>query len=86
MLRRNVAFIFVCAVKVPPYLGFPWILSYDSSLFNGLCWINGRKIFLRLPPLASRDRATVIEEQDCSSGKFSLISDLQQAIVVGALS
>jgi hypothetical protein len=70
---------------MPPYLGFPWILSYESSLFNGLCGINGRKIFLRLPPLASRDRATVIEEQDCSSGKLSLISDFLQALVVRAL-
>jgi len=26
-------------------LGFPWILSSEMSLFNGLCGIFGEKIF-----------------------------------------
>jgi hypothetical protein len=36
MLRRNVAFIFVCAVEVPPKLGFPCFSLAETGLFNGL--------------------------------------------------
>jgi hypothetical protein len=68
------------------FLGFPWILSSETSLFNGLCGANARKIFLEAFPAHLRDRVdSHKEEPDCSSGKSSLISDLPQAIVVGAL-
>jgi hypothetical protein len=69
------------------FLGFPWILSSESSLFNGLYGINAEIIFLGLLPLAAPDRGYGHkEEQECSSGECSSISDLPQAIVVGARS
>jgi hypothetical protein len=32
-------------------LGFAWILSSETRLINGLCWVNRAKIFLALFPL-----------------------------------
>ena len=32
------------------FLGFPWILSSESSLFNGLCGIFAGKFFLAVFP------------------------------------
>jgi hypothetical protein len=33
------------------YLGFPWILSSESRLFNGLRGLNRGKFFLSVSPL-----------------------------------
>jgi hypothetical protein len=37
-----------CAWYMPPFLGFPWILSSESRFFNGLCGINREEFFLAL--------------------------------------
>jgi hypothetical protein len=69
------------------FLGFPWILSSESSLFNGLRGLKRGKFFLALfPGVERRDngrqRSWSAEAQDCSWGKLNLVSDFLQEIVV----
>jgi hypothetical protein len=67
--------------------GFPWILSSESRLINGLRGIFAEKFFLALYPRRSRrgcanHRSWKPKAQDCSSGKLSLVSDYLQHIAV----
>jgi hypothetical protein len=68
------------------FLGFPWILSSESRLINGLRGFLREEYFSR-PSLALRpatmgaDARGHAEAQDCSSGKLKLISDFLQEIV-----
>jgi hypothetical protein len=65
-------------------LGFPWILSSELSIFNGLRWIFAEnkfsRFFGRRRPNRGKRRPTILrpEGQDCSSGKINLISDFLQ--------
>jgi hypothetical protein len=68
------------------FLGFPWILSSESRLINGLHGIFADRILLALFPLRLRrgTRAHSLGHagaQDCSLGKLNLISDYQQELV-----
>jgi hypothetical protein len=71
------------------FLGFPWILSFESSLFNGLRGKSAENIF-RTPALALRGAGTGAhgrgnaEVQDCSWGELTLVSDFLQDIAVKA--
>jgi hypothetical protein len=44
--------------KLLDYLGFPWILSSELRLFNGLHGIFERNFFLALSPSAAASRGT----------------------------
>jgi hypothetical protein len=65
------------------FLGFPWILSSESSLFNGLRGIKREKYFSGVS-LALRGSRTGgggqwhSEAQDCSWGELNLVSDFLQ--------
>jgi hypothetical protein len=75
---------------MPPYLGFPWILSSESRLINGLPGIKRAKVFLGASSVALRGAGTgapsrgYAEAQNCSWGKLSFVSDFTQLIVVRA--
>jgi hypothetical protein len=67
-------------------LGFPWILSSESRLFNGLRGINRAKVFLDASSLESGAGTAIpavdgAEGQDCSSGKLISFSDFPQLVV-----
>jgi hypothetical protein len=69
------------------FLGFPWILSSESRLFNGLCGINREGFFhpllsRRQNPGAGKPTIWRAEKTDCSWGKLNSISDFPQMIVV----
>jgi hypothetical protein len=71
-------------------LGFPWILSSESGLFNGLR-SRKRGIFF-LSPFSWHSkrwnaslRPLHAEAQDCSWGKLNLISDFLQEIAARVL-
>jgi hypothetical protein len=71
--------------EVLDFLGFPWILSSETRLTNGLRGIFLEKFFPRLfaSALSRRDGMSQpwrIEAQSCSSGKFSFFSDFLQDI------
>ena len=73
------------------FLGFPWILSSESRLFNGLCGINREEFFLPLFGVAkerSERQPTIWRAKgtDCSRGKLKLISAFLQEIVVAGIS
>ena len=69
------------------FLGFPWILSSESRLINGLHAIFAERIFPRAFPLSfeAREREPTVEvhaeAQDCSWGKLNSISDYPQELV-----
>jgi hypothetical protein len=83
MLSRNCATRFGRVVRVllsPPFLGFPWILSSETRLINGLFGINRQKFFVTLLSVAAaapqrRSHSCHADKQDRSSGKLTLISD-----------
>jgi hypothetical protein len=57
--------------KVLDFLGFPWILSSESSLIKGLRWIFAEKFFAALFPLALERADGILlswrsEAQNCS--------------------
>jgi hypothetical protein len=65
------------------FLGFPWNLSSESRLFNGLRGINRQKFFVTLLSVAAaapqrRSHSCHADKQDRSSGKLTLTSDFQQ--------
>jgi hypothetical protein len=66
------------------YLGFPWILSSESRLINGLRGLKRAKVFLAASSVALRGARTgarsrgYAEVQNCSWGKLNLISDFTQ--------
>jgi hypothetical protein len=68
------------------YLGFPWILSSESRLINGLPGIKRAKVFLGASFVASRGVGTGArgrghaEAQNCSWGKLSLVSILRNKL------
>jgi hypothetical protein len=72
------------------FLGFPWILSSESKLFNGLRgFFAGRKFLAPFPGVErtpGRKHAIFghAEAQDRSWGKLTLISDFLQEIVARA--
>jgi hypothetical protein len=61
-------------------LGFPWILSSESSLFSGLSGIFAQRNFARpfAVAAASAGGELAVEAQDCSSGEHNLISGFLQ--------
>ena len=68
-------------------LGFPWILSSESRLFNGLRGLKRGKFFLSpFPGVRSAGTGACgrghAEAQDCSRAKLTLVSDFLQEIVV----
>ncbi len=69
------------------FLGFPWILSSESRLINGLHAIFAERIFPRAFPLSFEARngspqsKRMREAQDCSWGKLNSISDYPQELV-----
>jgi hypothetical protein len=71
-------------------LGFPWILSSESRVINGLHEIFSIKFFLALffvAKQASQRQPTIwhAEGMDCSWGKLNLISDFLQEIPARAV-
>jgi hypothetical protein len=65
------------------FLGFPWILSSETRLINGLYGINRQKFFVILLSVVAaaaqrRSHSCHADKQDRSSGKLTLISDFQQ--------
>jgi hypothetical protein len=66
------------------FLGFPWILSSESRLFNGLQAKSARKYFLALSPgvsaagVGARAGLADAEGQDWSLGEGNLVSDFLQ--------
>jgi hypothetical protein len=80
------------SLQNPPmmWVGFPWILSSESSLINGLLEIFVGKFFVALLPRNSHragvnHRFCKAKVQGCSWDKLSLISDFLQAIAARAL-
>src|SRR6476660_272747 len=75
---------------MPPSLGFPWNLSSESRLINGLLGINRAKVFLGASSLAMKGAGTGArgrghaEAQNRSWGKLSLVSDFPQQTIVRA--
>src|ERR1700733_2441753 len=69
-------------------VGFPWILSSESILINGLRGIFRGKFFAspiwRGAETGSGGRGHS-EGRDCSRGEFTSISDCQQSIVVDSV-
>jgi hypothetical protein len=67
-------------------IGFPWILSFESRLINGLRGINREKFFLVLSSRSNRgDRRTrpwQADRQRYSWGKHSRISDFLKGTAV----
>jgi hypothetical protein len=66
-------------------IGFPWILSSESRLINGLRGKNRAAIFLGAFVLAADgagDRG-LVEGRDCSWGNLNQFSDFLQEIVAG---
>jgi hypothetical protein len=67
------------------FLGFPWILSSESRLINGLRGIYRGSFFLS--PVLAKEAGTGScgrghsEGRDCSWGELTSISDCQQLIV-----
>jgi hypothetical protein len=71
-------------------LGFPWILSSEYRLINGLRGTGEQKFFTPLlpwrgSPETGSDGRGRTEGQDCSSGKLTSLSDFPQLIVFEAL-
>jgi hypothetical protein len=71
----------------PPSVGFPWILSSESRLINGLRAIKRAKAFLDASSAArgagmGARGFDMRQGQDCSWGKLNLISVFLQWIVV----
>ena len=77
--------------RVLDCLGFPWILSSESRLFNGLRGLKRETFFSALVP-GVRSAGTgacgrgYAEAQDYSWGKLNLASDFPQEIVVRIVS
>jgi hypothetical protein len=72
------------------FLGFPWILSSESRLFNALRGESVANFFARFLLCAERRRdgspeSRPVEVQDCSWGKLNLVSDFLQEMVVRPL-
>jgi hypothetical protein len=64
------------------FLGFPWILSYESRFINGLKGVFAAK-FSRALPCHEKPRALDVayaEGRDWSLGEFSSASDFPQQI------
>jgi hypothetical protein len=65
-------------------LGFPWILSSESRLFNGLRGKSRAKVFRAASSVALKCagmgayRRGHMEGPDCSSGELNSISDFRQ--------
>ena len=91
MLRRNSAFIFVGArVYLPPSLGFPWILSSESRLINGLHGKKRGKFSLALfPDVGCTIRVSQVEatrkRQEYSCRKRNLVSGFLQDNILRAV-
>jgi hypothetical protein len=73
--------------QVLDFLGFPWILSSESSLINGLRWIFAEKFFAALSPWRWSAREGILlswraEAQNCSYAKLSFISVFIKDIVI----
>jgi hypothetical protein len=68
------------------FLGFPWILSSESRLFNGLRGLKRGNFYLKLFPWRSKRHNPGAcgrghaEAQGGSWGKLNLISDFLQEI------
>jgi hypothetical protein len=66
------------------FLGFPWILSYDSRLFNGLHVINPQEIFhpafLIETSVGTADPRFGMARNECLSGKLNAASYFLQDI------
>jgi hypothetical protein len=63
------------------FLGFPWILSSEMSLFNGLRGIFAENIFSALSTVENPGRGQRLgdaEAQDCSWTELNLVSDFLQ--------
>ena len=95
--RARFGFSWAAAIsrRKPPFrglekLGFPWILSCEMSLFNGLRRILAEKNFSRpLAPLrAARGGSArawgIAEGRNCSWGKPTVFSDFPQQIVASS--
>jgi hypothetical protein len=92
LTRFGFSWLVAVSLRKPPimrldFLGFPWILSSESRLINGLQEIFRRRFFLAR--LSSRKRRRNggpkirhAEGMDCSWGKLSLISDFLQEIAI----
>jgi hypothetical protein len=89
--RFGFSWIVIVSLRKPPKrVGFPWILSSESRLFNGLRGIFLEKFFLLLLSVAwaisvGGIRFWHAEGRDCSWAKLNLISDFLQAIMVRAV-
>jgi hypothetical protein len=72
--------------RTPPFPPFPWILSSESRLINGLRAIKRAKAFLDASPPREAGMGArgpdMRQGQDCSWGKLNLISVFLQWIVV----
>ena len=73
------------------FLGFPWILSSESRLFNGLRGLKRGQVYRVLFPGVSSAGTGACgrghaEAQACSWGKLNLVSDFRQWFVVRAVS
>jgi hypothetical protein len=73
-------------LRLLDFLGFPWNLSSESGLINGLRGINRQKIFSGLFPVASAhpDGGITLGARRywiAHGSSFTLISDQQQSIV-----
>jgi hypothetical protein len=64
------------------FLGFLWILSSESRLFNGLRGLNRIFFLAGFPWRVSAETGADggAKEQDCSSGKLNPVSDFLQGI------
>jgi hypothetical protein len=67
------------------FLGFPWILSSESRLFNGLRGTNRERFFIAVLPRRQQRWEGILQSrgagaQNCSWRKLSLISDYLQEI------
>ena len=69
------------------FLGFPWILSSESRLFNGLRGLKWGSFFLALLPSAFKRELAFLAcgRAGLFIGKLNLVSDFLQAVVVRAI-
>jgi hypothetical protein len=73
------------------FLGFPWILSCESRLFNGLHWKSRAKFFGSVfPDVGSvKQRSACLgapQRRSVHEGKHTVISDSLQQFVAGSVS
>jgi hypothetical protein len=72
------------------FLGFPWILSSESRLFNGLRGIKLGKYFSRASlalrgPRTGASGLVIRKHRIVHAGKLTLVSDSQQEIAIRAI-